>query len=270
MCSYFCIFETPVYGQSLRAECFWMWYTVLSFLRSCIINLVNYCHHICSMNLSAQRQPEHLLIWLKDFADFLISFHLISSKRIYGVIFKHVNSLTAMRGLYSYGMRMREPENLVSDSSNFSALRCLIHFRVLMDLTKQPHAAQAFCPANRSSASQEIYRFLWNLKVHCPFHKSPVLVPLLRWIKQDHAAHIALLEDSFWGAFAKSRKALLNLGISVRRSASPHVSPRLQLDGFDIGYLGISIKKIQILLKSGKIFGRLRWRAQCVLLFWRH
>jgi hypothetical protein len=48
--------------------------------------------------------------------------------------------------------------------------------------------------ANRSSASQEIQRILWNLDVHCLIHNSPLLIPVVSQMNPYHA-HIPLLED---------------------------------------------------------------------------
>ena len=52
------------------------------------------------------------------------------------------------------------------------------------------------CEGNSFSASQEIPRILWNLKVHYHIHNSAAPIPALSQIGPAHAP-IPLLEDEF-------------------------------------------------------------------------
>ena len=71
--------------------------------------------------------------------------------------------------------------------------------------------------ANRSSATQEIPRILWNPKVHYRAHNSSPAVPILSQIDPVHATHLA------------SRKPILilfsHLRLGVPSGSFPQVSP---------------------------------------------
>jgi hypothetical protein len=95
------------------------------------------------------------------------------------------------------------------------------------------------CEANRSSASQEIPRILWNQKVHYRIHKSPPPIPILRsQIDPVPAPHPASLRSTLILSFhlclglpsgflpLGSRTKTLHAPVlsSVRATCPPHFS----------------------------------------------
>jgi len=75
---------------------------------------------------------------------------------------------------------------------------CVVYNFVLQEVVYITNCIeQSPSEANRSLASQEITRILWNSKVHYLIHNSPLPVHIQSLINAVHVSLISLSEDPF-------------------------------------------------------------------------